>query len=71
MVSKKRKSLKRRNMNMVKHRAPYLAGVSSCKQYRRLIRTPWSEILSIAASVMATPSVEARIRTIRLISSAS
>lgn len=45
--------------------ATHLAGVSSCRQYRRLMRTPCSAILLIAASVIWTPSVEARIRTIR------
>lgn len=45
--------------------ATHLAGVRSCKQYRRLIRTPCSAILSMAASVIETPSVELRIRTIR------
>lgn len=49
----------------------YLAGVRSCRQYRRLMRTPCSEILSMAASDTETPSVVDRIRTIRLISSAS
>jgi hypothetical protein len=49
----------------------YLAGVNNCRQYRKLIRTPCSAILSTAASVSWTPSVVARMRTIRLISSPS
>lgn len=49
----------------------YLAGVRSCRQYRKLMRTPCSAILLMAASVIATPSVEARMRTMREISSAS
>lgn len=49
----------------------HLAGVRSCRQYRRLMRTPCSAILVMAASVIWTPSVAARIFTIRWISSAS
>lgn len=51
--------------------AIHLAGVRSCRQYRRLMRTPCSAILVRAASVIWTPSVDARIFTIRWISSAS
>lgn len=43
----------------------HLAGVSSCRQYRKLMRTPCSAILLMAASVICTLSVDARIRTIR------
>lgn len=62
---------RRRGMEGKQGKTAHLAGVSSCRQYRKLMRTPCSAILSTASSVIDTFSVVTRMRTMRLISSAS